>query len=289
MEVKAHSTGIKPTMNLDTAAQAINKQQDIKVCELEEIIYNDFVNHNKKWSDLPSSPYTTTFGEGLMLKSSVRRTKYKTKRVGINEFQVADVRDDHSTEMGDLVDEQFSQNFGDYFEKVPIPLFSHIRSVNVERDMTMLCNCGAFPMSFCPCEHQNFVADAVFACGNDTPFKGFTHHDCGVRYLSSYMHLAYSLSTDMHIKKLFHKLAGDNIRGPKLGMSLPDLDVMHIEPKEPILSAMDRMKNYKKTNINMDLFDGLVSHTYKPGESMEDDLMYKLLEEQINIFNTGMT
>ena len=36
--LKAHTAGIKPTMDLDTSAKTINTQTDIKVAELEEII-----------------------------------------------------------------------------------------------------------------------------------------------------------------------------------------------------------------------------------------------------------
>jgi hypothetical protein len=36
--LKAHTAGIKPTMDLDTSVKTINTQTDIKVAELEEII-----------------------------------------------------------------------------------------------------------------------------------------------------------------------------------------------------------------------------------------------------------
>ena len=53
-------------MNLDTAARTINIQQDIKVAELEELICADYEKSDKLWSDLPTSPYTTTFAEGII-------------------------------------------------------------------------------------------------------------------------------------------------------------------------------------------------------------------------------
>jgi hypothetical protein len=39
--LKAHTAGIKPTMDLDTSAKTINTQTNIKVAELKEIIYRD--------------------------------------------------------------------------------------------------------------------------------------------------------------------------------------------------------------------------------------------------------
>ena len=56
--LKSHSCSMKPTMNMDNAAQAINTQQDLKVAELEAMILNDYLLTNKLYSDLLTNSTT---------------------------------------------------------------------------------------------------------------------------------------------------------------------------------------------------------------------------------------
>jgi len=63
--MKNHSASLKPTMGMDFSTQTLNLQSDIKAAELEEIIFKDYKYSNKKWSNTPTAPYTTTFAEGL--------------------------------------------------------------------------------------------------------------------------------------------------------------------------------------------------------------------------------
>ena len=63
---KSHTAAVQPTMDMDNAAQTMNLQSDLKACELEEIVYNDYQKTVKKWSDTLTSPHSTSFGEGLM-------------------------------------------------------------------------------------------------------------------------------------------------------------------------------------------------------------------------------
>ena len=100
------------------------------------------------------------------------------------------------------------------------------------------------------------------------------------------MHLAYKPSTPKNVKRLFHKLAADDIRGPKLKISVPD--TLPIDETLPILPAIDRLKNYKKSDINHDLFDQMVTQTYTPCH-LDEDSEYDLLDEQIKSFNACTT
>jgi len=188
--------------------------------------------------------------------------------------------------MGELMDVQFTQDFEDDIEiqSIPIPKFSRIREVTIEEDGTMLCDCCRFEMTLCFCEQQVSVAKMCHECAGDE-FKGFTHHDMGVCYWSSYMHLAYKPSTPKHIKQMFHKLAGDGIRGPKLRIPIPDS--LPIKEKLPILPAIDRLKNYKKSDINLELFEQMVSQTYRPPANLDEDAEYDLFDEQIKSFNAS--
>ena len=46
--IKNHSASLKPTMGMDSLAQTLNLQSDIKAAQLEEIIFKDYKYSNKK-------------------------------------------------------------------------------------------------------------------------------------------------------------------------------------------------------------------------------------------------
>jgi hypothetical protein len=78
---KCHSCGLKPIMNLDTSANTLNIQTSIKVRECEEIISQDATQTHKRWSDLPTSWHTTSFGEGILQEMISRINDYVAKLV----------------------------------------------------------------------------------------------------------------------------------------------------------------------------------------------------------------
>ncbi len=53
-------------MNLDSAADALNAQSNLKAAKLEEFIYNNYQCCNKHWMNHPTVTYTTTFSEGVL-------------------------------------------------------------------------------------------------------------------------------------------------------------------------------------------------------------------------------
>ncbi len=55
-------------MDMDKFAKTLNIQQDLKAAEIEEIIYYNFTHTDKRWSQLPSSPYTVSLADGLLSK-----------------------------------------------------------------------------------------------------------------------------------------------------------------------------------------------------------------------------
>ncbi len=72
--LKSHCAALNPRMDMDTSAKTLNIQQDLKAAEIEEMIYFDFTHTDKRWSKLPTSPYTVSLAEGLLLKMMSRRT-----------------------------------------------------------------------------------------------------------------------------------------------------------------------------------------------------------------------
>ena len=75
-------------MNMDTSASAMRTQTEVKVAELNEMCFHDWDKKNKTWTNSPSSPYTTTFGEGLIYRVYRRTPLYVCVRVGLTTWQV---------------------------------------------------------------------------------------------------------------------------------------------------------------------------------------------------------
>jgi len=84
------------------------------------------------------------------------------------------------------------------WKHVPIPLFSRTREVIVNADGTMRYSCYRFECIFFFVQDLK-VARLVHNARGDN-FRGFTHHDVSVRYLSSYIHLAYKQATPKHTR-----------------------------------------------------------------------------------------
>ena len=276
MGIKDHCAGLKPTMNMDTAAKTLNVQQDLKAEELSELVFGDFERTHKSWSDFPTAPYTTTFGESLIKGVNDRVKLYSAIRVSESEFQVNFIGDNV---VG--VNNEGNSEQGDEYLHVPLPLFGRIRHVKLEMDGTLMCDCCHFQGCGLFCVHQVKVATAIHEVGG-IEFKGFTHHDIAARYLSGYMHLAYRESTPKKIRDMYHHLACNAIRGPKLRFDIPTS--MPIQDRQDIMPAIDRLKNYEKQDLDLGKFDAMFSHTYTP-DSMSTQDEFSMFNEQMNCLN----
>ena len=51
--MKNNASAVTPTMNMDTAAKAMNMQSDIKASSLKEVVYNDFTRSQKNGLNIP--------------------------------------------------------------------------------------------------------------------------------------------------------------------------------------------------------------------------------------------
>ena len=107
-------------MDMDKFAKTLNIQQDLKAAEIEEIIYYNFTHTDKRWSQLPSSPYTVSLAEGLLSKMMSRIHLYKSPVIWDGKFQVKYTGDEIRPSKAE------SDQYSD-FSDTPIPLFKHIR------------------------------------------------------------------------------------------------------------------------------------------------------------------
>jgi hypothetical protein len=237
----------------------------------------DFDKPIKNWSDTPTSEYVTSFAEGLLKSIAERVHMYSSKRVGASTFHVEFIGDSTSSteELRNIPHEtvteeqhqpsddqnmtiQYNAVSNSDLSNVPIPLFNRIRIVNIETDGIMRCSCCKFEKSDIFCKHQCSVAKLIYKMGNAS-FGGFNHHDVALRYVTSYMHLAFRKSTPAIIRQMYMKLVMYNGEGPLLRSGIPDNNIFPIEEPLEILPAHDRLKNYSSDDVSdLENFDGIV-------------------------------
>ena len=169
--------------------------------------------------------------------------------------------------------------------------------------------CYQFETSGYPCEHQQSVCELVHTA-NGTKFPGtflrfmsehdgaltnitqsvhppslgFTPRDVVVRWHIDFMHLAYRPSSVVPKEQLilFHRLANTDLEGPRLRCQIPES--LRIEEPSPMLSALDRLSNYNKEDVDLTNFDGLLCTTFASDstqmtEEEELEMFDKLTEE----------
>ncbi len=200
-------------MNLDSSASSINMQADLKAAQIEDMIHSEFIKPIKKWSNSLTSKHDLSFPEGLLKAVRDRVHLYSPKRVGVASFEVHymekynkndKVDNNQESKLITLPPEEVIGIDID-FETGPLPIFLRIRRVEISADGVMHCSCCAFENRGFFCEHQLSVATLIYKNKNDE-FLGFTHHDVALRYLISYMHLGFRVSTPKSLNDIFTRL-----------------------------------------------------------------------------------
>jgi hypothetical protein len=106
-----------------------------------------------RWSDLPTSQYTTSFGEGNLQGIMSRINDYVAKLVDreteTSTFQVFLL----NTPTVDIEVKELPVKISPL-----IPFFSRIQSVTVDQTGTMFCSCKQFERMRLPCVHMACVA-----------------------------------------------------------------------------------------------------------------------------------
>ena len=264
--LKSNAAAMKPTMSMDTASQAMIVHAKVLGITQEQQLYLDYHKSNKLWSTLPTSPFTTSFAEGLIMEVWKRRHLYKGTRIGDRQFQVHYMGHGRIESTGAVDCEHESRAVEPHHAL--IPKFDRIRTVTIEGDGTMLCSCCGFESTGIFCVHQVAIANKI--SGEENIFKGFTHRDIAIRYRNDFMHLAYKNTTPGRLQACFHGLAMNDIRGPNIGMHVPPVHIIPIEA--PVLpgNAVDRLKNYKDSTTRKNLQMLLDNN----GVSVSEDGMY---------------
>ncbi len=180
---------MQPTMNMDTSSKTLNTQASLKSKEIEEIIFNDYHYKDKTWSNWPTAPYTTNVAEGIIVSIMECSHLYWCKRVETYSFQVTFQGNVAST--GDVCTEIIDNTD---IMSAPIPIFSRMHTILVDKYGVMFCNCYSFESTGFFCIHVVCVAEHVAEANGET-FNGFTHRDIAVRWTSLYMQLAFKSTT----------------------------------------------------------------------------------------------
>jgi hypothetical protein len=178
-------------MDVDLSAKTMNIQTSLRVAECEEFIYHDATRTHKKWSNLPTAPYTVPLAEGLLNHMMSQKDFYHAKLIasmsdrfifqvvynGNGQEAVASRRkEENNVNDNPDCDEDPMLNICD---DMHIPLFSRTRTVSVERNRTMFCSCYNFERVGIPCSHQASVATLCYEA-EEKCFLGFNHHDIAV-------------------------------------------------------------------------------------------------------------
>ena len=81
---------------------------------------------------------------------------------------------------------------------------------------------------------------------------------------------------------MYHHLACNAIRGPKMRIDIPTS--MPIQDRQDILPAIDRLKNYDKQDFDLEKIDAMFTNTYTPDSmSTQDEL--SMFNEQMSFLN----
>ena len=172
-----------------------------------------------------------------------------------NDNQDSDIQSSEDSDDNKSSDDYMNSNV---FDDMHIPLFSHTRTVSVEHNGTMLCLCHNFEHVGLPCTHQACVATLCYEAahldntgneGERQVFLGFNHHDVSVYWWASYMLFAYKATTPMAMNCNFHRLAMNDIKGPKLHVQNSPL--LALEDADDIATAIFQLKNYPGESIDI--------------------------------------
>ncbi len=239
----------------------------------------------KRQSNWPTAPYTTTVAEGIIVSIMEHCHLYLCKRVETNSFQVTfqgngESTSDVCTEIIDSTD----------IMSAPIPLFSRVHTVCVDKFGVMFCNCCAFESTGFFCVHMVRVAEYVASANGET-FKGFTHRDIAVRWTSSYMQLAFKYTTPKTIQSFYDTLSSNNIKGPKLQHQI--CNNILLECCSDSLPAEMRLKNYSIDDIDIDgsePFDGFETRFVEPSGCSQnlEKLFSNAIEDSVLITESKM-
>ena len=265
-------------MGMNTSSKTLNLQSSLKATEINSVLHSEYVKRKKNWSDRPTSLHCLSFGEGLFVQQYARALFKDVRRITDRRFELrfnlkqkvlarknasfggdvvhGGLQDSVDSDAGDMDVDDF-----DEFKNVPIPLFHRIRYVDVDKDGVMHCSCCKFERCGHFCADQIAVAEFVHAYAN-CHFKGFTHHDVAMRYWIVFMHMAYKSSTPQKILDCMHSLCNNKVKGPRLRVGIPEC--IPIEEPSPVRSALDRLKNYDASSIDLSKVDGMHCFTYSP-------------------------
>ena len=163
--LKKHSAPILPTLGMDDASNRIHIQSNLKAAELDAFCCSEYVNTQKNWSSNPTASDLMPFGEGLVSAEYHRARDKRARRVGVSRFEVRydpceddEIDSDNSVDNKSFTDVEKSSEF----PGVPIPLFSRVRIVTIDKNKVMHCSCDKFNRRGHFCADQVCVAKSVY-------------------------------------------------------------------------------------------------------------------------------
>lgn len=269
---------MKANASMTKNAKVLSMQASLKAAELDYDSYRNLTKSNKKWSQLPTAPYLTPFGEGLIHSIMDRQELYSVKRVREREFEVF---------CSDCV-EPFMSDPSTSEDRSPIPRFHRVRRVVVDANGVCSCSCCYFERVGIPCPHIAQVFEALHL-ELKLNWDGFLHTDVAVRWWSQYHFSAYRFPGHGKLTQVFHNLRKNDVKGPKIPPDLLCMEwTMPIQDPSPVKSAVSRLKNYDANDVSSQLggtVDGCIVATYFPECQLDEVAMERSM---LSVDTSGM-
>ena len=150
---------VLPTLTLDKSAQRLSQKAIIST-KTRSIIVAKQLNNEKLWSNLPTSKFLTTLGEGLVIEQLSQRDEYESVRIAHDVFQVRRLL--HGQARG------------------PVPVFRWVGTVLI-RLGRLHCDCCYFERIGIVCRHMMHVLTKI-----SPQYPGCSHNDNSVFWWTKY-------------------------------------------------------------------------------------------------------
>jgi hypothetical protein len=248
--VKKGTLAVRPSMDVDTSLQQLNRQADKKK-ELYQAAALTGLSNNAMWSAIPMlTSKLVPYGAGLYESEYNRLNDFTSAWIIATRWQL--VYNGANEERDSVSNPLFLSNF--------VPRFRRVRTVTlvtIGSHCYLVCDCGYFQRVGISCRHLFHILTKYWS--------NFTHVLNDLHPVWHSMYKAYAYATDDDGNKLpasqaieaLAKTFEKDVPGPRAPMPTPDLD----EPFNPghedlqILPAADRCLNWPKALVNRLLND----------------------------------
>lgn len=200
--IKTGEHAVLPQHSIDKSAKIMADRDKWYYTENEKLTARD-VHSKPLWTDDPTAAKLTQTGDSLRVEQDSQVDKYSSIQVDHNKF---------------LVIRSVEQSHGDTGSLL-LPKFQRVRTVYIDDDGILFCDCQYSESMGIPCRHLGHVCKYHNLRPN---FQGFTHLDTSVVWWRTYQHYAHKPLSELYteherqLQVTVRKLFADDIKGPRV-------------------------------------------------------------------------